>query len=84
MAAINPADFPGIMEQHQVQPASVFVLSMTGVIPECAIPDDGEDSGIFLMAHTQICPPLQSTVSLQHDVMSTISSEVKKNKTNSF
>lgn len=42
MAVINPADFPGIMEQHQVQPASIFVLSMTAVTPECATPDDGE------------------------------------------
>lgn len=72
------------MEQLQVQTASIFVLSMTEVTPECATPDNDETWGILKkIMPTHICPPIYQQ-SQAYDMMSNASNEVKKSNTNSF
>lgn len=85
MAVINPADFPGIVQQHQLQPASIFM--MRGLKSFQNVPHQimGKDGGIFFKWHTQRFALLYiNSESQAYDIMSNASSGVKMNDTNSF
>lgn len=40
MAVINPANFPGIVVQHQIWPTAIFVLSRLKLLQSVPMPDD--------------------------------------------
>lgn len=67
MAVINPADFPGIVDQHQVLPASMLALSSWSHSRMCHTRWWGKMVGFFFLnnVHTDL-PSYSSTVSLKH------------------
>lgn len=85
MAVINPADFPGIVQQRQLQPASIFMMSGLKSLRNVPHQIMGKDGGILFKWCTQRFAPLYINGESQaYDIMSNASSGVKMNTTNSF